>query len=159
MTDDKKPRVGVMLFLGHNPLIQPQLSGTHAHLAESVPMIEKSAYDALAKENERLRKDNPDMVDIITMGKKMDFAIQERDRLKSELLNTNELSSKLVEENAALKVEVDLEDALKIEREITAMLREALEKIGCNTTFHSLGSIDDCERCKALAKERQMRGE
>lgn len=107
MTDDKKPRVGVMLFLGHNPLIQPQLSGTHAHLAESVPMIEKSAYDALAKENERLRKDNPDMVDIITMGKKMDFAIQERDRLKSELLNTKELSSKLVEENAALKAEVE----------------------------------------------------
>ena len=111
----------------------------------------KIKYDALAKENERLRKDNPDMVDIITMGKKMDFAIQERDRLKSELLNTKELSSKLVEDNAALKAEVDmkeyelfvheerankfldetvaLEDALKIEREICGVLREALEEL------------------------------
>lgn len=29
---------------------------------------------------------------------------------------------------------------------------ESLEKIGCNETYHRLGGIDDCERCKALAK-------
>lgn len=96
----------------------------------------KIKYDALAKENERLRKDNPDMVDIITMGKKMDFAIQERDRLKSELLNTNELSSKLVEENAALKAHAE-------------KLAEAINRahVGCS------GEV--CRSCKALADYRK----
>lgn len=105
----------------------------------------KIKYDALAKENERLAKIQQD--DESEKYKYMD----ERNRLNTELLNTNELSSKLVEENAALKVEVDmkeyelfvheerankfldetvaLEDALKIEREICGVLREALEEL------------------------------
>lgn len=31
-----------------------------------------------------------------------------------------------------------------------AKLKKALEEIGCNETFHRLGGIDDCIRCKAL---------
>jgi len=30
------------------------------------------------------------------------------------------------------------------------MAKAALEKIGCNETFHRLGGIDDCIRCLAL---------
>ncbi len=30
-------------------------------------------------------------------------------------------------------------------------LKEALEAIGCNETFHRLGGIFDCDSCKALA--------
>lgn len=108
MTEDKKPREWWIKQVGHWPGKDEIYDAHNTSIpADAIHVIEKSAYDALAKENERLRKDNPDMVDIITMGKKMDFAIQERDRLKSELLNTNELSSKLVEENAALKAEVE----------------------------------------------------
>lgn len=33
-----------------------------------------------------------------------------------------------------------------------AALLEAVEALKCNETFHSLGGIDDCEPCKALAK-------
>ena len=33
-----------------------------------------------------------------------------------------------------------------------AIAIEALESIGCNKTFHSLGGIDDCARCLALIK-------
>lgn len=36
---------------------------------------------------------------------------------------------------------------------------KALEKIGCNETYHRLGGIDDCVRCKALAKIKEMKGE
>lgn len=249
MTDDKKPRVGVMLFLGHNPLIQPQLSGTHAHLAESVPMIEKSAYDslaerlkvaeaeietykikeknlienwgeanaeierlnALAKENERLKNALEQTIDnahetatLLARENERLAKIQqddesekykymdERDQLNTELLNTKELSSKLVEENAALKAEVDmkeyervvheerankfldetvaLEDALKIEREISAMLREALENIKDYETQTIYGyssdeqlAIDDAwsrtadVAKEAIAREKEMR--
>ena len=31
---------------------------------------------------------------------------------------------------------------------------KALETIGCNKTFHSLGGIDDCDVCLALFKIR-----
>ena len=37
---------------------------------------------------------------------------------------------------------------------------EALDEIGCNETFHSLGGIDDCVRCKTLAEiEKELKGE
>lgn len=42
------------------------------------------------------------------------------------------------------------------------MLEEAesaLNKIGCNETYHRLGGIDDCVRCKALVKIKEMKGE
>lgn len=39
--------------------------------------------------------------------KRLAAAEKERDQLNTELLNTKELSSKLVEENAALKAEVE----------------------------------------------------
>lgn len=35
-------------------------------------------------------------------------------------------------------------------------MKSALEKIGCNETFHRLGGIDDCIRCLALEKVEWM---
>ena len=48
----------------------------------------------------------------------------------------------------------ELEKDLARERDICGVLRAALK---CNETFHRLGGIDDCEPCKALAQEQQMR--
>lgn len=36
------------------------------------------------------------------------------------------------------------------------VMRSALEKLECNETFHRLGGIDDCERCKALAEVAKL---
>ena len=48
----------------------------------------------------------------------------------------------------------ELEKDLARERDICGVRRAALK---CNETFHRLGGIDDCEPCKALAQEQQMR--
>jgi hypothetical protein len=53
MTDDKKPREWTVKYFGYSLVAD----GPTTKLSECVPVIEKSAYDALAKENELLKLD------------------------------------------------------------------------------------------------------
>jgi cell division protein FtsB len=51
MTDDKKPREWTVKYFGYSLVAD----GPTTKLSERVPVIEKAAYDALAKENEGLK--------------------------------------------------------------------------------------------------------
>ena len=162
MTDDKKPREWIVPA-------EWQVSGKKFDAAATVRVVEGSAYDSLA---ERLK---------VAEAERLHFwkicveRAEQVDTLNTELLNTKELSSKLVEENAALRAEVerlhqawgkpntDIINELHREREITAMLREALEAIAksipesINTSEVEVEQTAAAQR--ALAREKDLRSD
>lgn len=148
----------------------------------SIHVIEKSAFDALAEKLKEAEAENKTLSErFVSKTEYDDLDIEneklkaQNDRLKTELLNTKELSSKLVEENAGLEAEIErlkseleiadlkthkeqdlrileLLNQLTLERSITAMMREVLKKIEIES-----GSRPGHLANRALAKEVEMR--
>lgn len=172
MTDDKRPRE----FCLKGSKLFETTNGAWTKVIEAVEpdefkLVERSAFDALAKENAALKHEL----------KMCAARAQENAQLNTELLNTKELSSKLVEENAALKAEVErlqiykqgnildfaqinseLRDQLTREREVTLGFRNTLEKVISQDRLRGYPTGNEwmalCDLIKAvLAREKEMR--
>lgn len=193
MTDDKRPREW---FIKNS--FQDDHANIHGPKTKGCKVIEKSAYDALAKENERLKAErdefareyrhiklaNSEMTrnDHATFGEIIEQNVQledERDQLKAEVERLNNESIDMlsiagqehITRTMAQAEKRMLTNGLTLEREITAMLREALEDVErqCNDSSVVCRKCGDEETLQdsdiaysvrdAIAKERQMRGE
>jgi hypothetical protein len=96
-----------------------------------------------------IQKTDPELYPCLDKIQNLEGEIASRDaeirRLKYESEAANSLGDARIR---------NIERELTREREICGVLRAALK---CNETFHRLGGIDDCEPCKALAQEQEMR--
>lgn len=141
MTDDKRPREW---FIKNS--FQEDHANIHGPKTKGCKVIEKSAYDALAKENETLKQTLKHDVDKIEAG----YA-SERDQLKAEV-------ERLKDTPGGKRLYLTFNELAR-EREITAMFREALECIERAYATHGERMAHQDFAARALARERSMRDE